>query len=279
MNPRDALALCARGGAYSEKGDFDKALADFNQAIRLKNKNTRFYRARGYCYGKKGEHDKAIGDLTHAIQLDPKDAESYFDRGASYFLKNEINRAIADYSEAIKLNPEHAAAYYNRGYAHSHKGEGDQAIADYSEAIRLDPRSFNIYTDRANEYLKKSEYAKALTDYNRAIQFGPENPDLYNNRAWLLAACPRKEVRDGKRAIEGARKACDLTKWRDPGSLDVLAVAYAETGDFMEAIKCAKKALRLAKELPEEKRKIIQTHLALFEQGKPYRDEEIKNKK
>ena len=56
-------------------------------------------------YGKKGDHDKAIADFTEAIRLNPNDAEAYYSRGCEYFEKGDHDRAIADFTEAIRLNP------------------------------------------------------------------------------------------------------------------------------------------------------------------------------
>ena len=72
---------CKRGAAYFDKGEYDKAIADCTEAIRLNPKDAKFYYNRGNAYGRKGEYDKAIADCTEAIRLDPKHALSYCGRG------------------------------------------------------------------------------------------------------------------------------------------------------------------------------------------------------
>ena len=72
---------CKRGAAYFDKGEYDKAIADCTEAIRLGPKHAKFYYNRGNAYGRKGEYDKAITDCTEAIRLDPKYALSYCGRG------------------------------------------------------------------------------------------------------------------------------------------------------------------------------------------------------
>jgi len=84
---------------------------------------------RGLAYRNKGDFDRAIADLSEAIRLDPKYAEAYYGRGLAYGNKGDLDRAIADYSEAIRLDPKLAAAYNNRGNAYKNKGDFDRATS------------------------------------------------------------------------------------------------------------------------------------------------------
>jgi tetratricopeptide (TPR) repeat protein len=89
-----------RGIFYSnEKGDYDKAISDHNEAIRLDPKNANAYINRGLTYEDKGDYDKAISDHNEAIRLDPKKVGAYFNRGLAYQAKGDYNKAIADYTK------------------------------------------------------------------------------------------------------------------------------------------------------------------------------------
>src|ERR1700722_14189743 len=94
------------------------------------------YNNRGVAYRAKGELDRVIADYTEAIKLDPKYDVAYHNRGRAYFAKREIDRAIADYDQALKFNPRYRFAYVNRGLAYFAKRDAARAIADYSEAIK-----------------------------------------------------------------------------------------------------------------------------------------------
>ena len=99
----------------------------------------------------------------------------------------------------------------------------------------------------------------------------PDWSELHNNLAWLLVTVEDKNLREPAVAIRLAKRACELTQYSHPDSLDTLSVAYAATGDFPKAIEIAEKALKLAKfygqiKLVEE----IQIRLLLYKAGKPY---------
>ena len=112
------------------------------------------YINRGGAYDYKGEYDRAIADFDKAIELNPKDGGAYINRGAVNYHKGEYDRAIADYTQAIKLDPKDAAVYTNRGIAYRRQGDFDRAIADYDKAIELNPKYANAYNGRAWAYYK-----------------------------------------------------------------------------------------------------------------------------
>jgi tetratricopeptide (TPR) repeat protein len=99
-------------------------------------------------------YDSAIANYNEAIRLDPKVASGFFYRGNGYRMKGDHDRAIADYNEAIRLDPNYALAFNNRGVAYDKKGDLDRAFADYNEAIRLDPKLAVAFCNRGKAKLK-----------------------------------------------------------------------------------------------------------------------------
>src|SRR3954451_17544471 len=103
--------------------DWDRRIAGCTEVLGRGQSETQANRAIAYsnrsgAYRLKGEHDRAIADYDEAIRLNPDQAFTYANRGAAYRLKGEYDRAIADLSEAIRLKPDHASAYANRGEAY-----------------------------------------------------------------------------------------------------------------------------------------------------------------
>jgi eukaryotic-like serine/threonine-protein kinase len=98
-----AESFSKRGGTLVVKGDLDKAIEDYNEAIRRDPGQSRFYVGRGYAYYQKREPDQAITDLGKAIELDPGDAEAYEIRGRAWKDKGDEKRAEADLAKAQEL--------------------------------------------------------------------------------------------------------------------------------------------------------------------------------
>jgi tetratricopeptide (TPR) repeat protein len=193
-----------RGLAYRMKDEYDRALADLSEAIRLNPQIAAAYSDRGLVYNRKGEYDRAIGDLNEAIRLNPKLVAAYSNRGLSYNYKGDYDSAFADLNEAIRLDPKYAAAYNNRGLAYKNKGEYERAIADLNEAIALQPNATS-YRNRALAQGGKGDYGRALTDLNEAIRLNPKYAAAYSDRGFVY-----EKKGDYDRAIADLNEAIRL---------------------------------------------------------------------
>jgi tetratricopeptide (TPR) repeat protein len=210
--------------------------------------------------------EDAVAYFTAALQGNPNDAATLFRRGLAWRLKGELDIAIRDYDEVLRLDPQ-AGVYNARGNAWRYKKEYDRAIADYNEAIRLDPKDVTAYNNRGNTWRDKKEYGKAIADYNEGIRLDPSNRAGWNQKAWLLATCPDERYRDGNKAIAAATKALGLDK-NNAGVMDTLAAAFAEAGDFAEAVHWQERALADPAWRDNEE---MQGRLQLYRQQRPYR--------
>jgi tetratricopeptide (TPR) repeat protein len=271
-NNQDAFALAHRGRAWKEEGELEKALHDLNDAIRLDPYTANWYSNRGMVYRALQEYDSAIHDYDEALRLDPGDALTFNNRGIAYKAKKQYDQAIWNYTAAMRLDPRLSDAYFNRGNAFKAKREYDQAISDYSQTIRLDPNWADAYFNRANAHRARKAYAEAVRDYREVIRLDPKDADACSSLAWVLATCPEEAVRDGKRAVEYATKACDLASWKASYFLATLAAAYAEAGDFEQAIHWQRKALQ-SPQYDRDEGDAARQRIKLFESHRPYREE------
>jgi tetratricopeptide (TPR) repeat protein len=188
LNPNDPEAYYLRGEANRAKGDKDQAIADYTQTIKLDPQNAWAYCNRANVYRTRGDYTHAMADYDHAIALSPKDGGLYYNRGTAYKNMADDDHAIADYDMAVKLDPKNVMAFYNRGTSYRAKGDLDHAIADYSSALRLDSKISKGYYNRANAYWAKGDLDDALSDYNQTVQLTPKDAWPYFNRAGVYVA-------------------------------------------------------------------------------------------
>ncbi|AMV23224.1 Tetratricopeptide repeat protein [Gemmata sp. SH-PL17] len=224
----------------------------------------------------------AVDFFTKAIQDNEKDVYPYNFRGWAKYLLGKPDDAVKDFDEFLKLapvgpgpgpNPYHAVGFSNRGLVLAELGRFDAAIKDLNEAVKLGHAPAQL--NRGWAYELKGEYKKAIADYEVLLRLGPDLPQVLNNFAWLKATCPDATFRDGKRAVELAKRACELTGNREGEYLDTLAAAHAESDDFTAAVKAQKLALEdngYAKRYGED----AQKRLKLYQDRKPYRTEPLK---
>src|SRR5262245_22952130 len=168
LQPDSALAYHHRGNAWSGKGELDRALADYEAAIRLDPNNPGSFRDRGILRRHHGDLDGALVDLDHAIRLGFSDASAYNERGLVWHEKKRYERAIADFNQALKINPNLASALVNRGIAWRSNGDLGRAIADFDQAIGIDPNMPAAYYNRALARSDRHESERAATDHAKA---------------------------------------------------------------------------------------------------------------
>ena len=105
------------------------------------------------------------------------------------------------------------------------------------------------------------------------MELKPDDDGVLNNLAWLLATSPEDALRNGKRAIELATKACEVTEWKEAHIISTLAAGYAETGDFETAKKYSRQSVELGSEVDDVKLQ-LEKELKSYEEGKPWREKQ-----
>ncbi len=306
IDPTFIFAYSNLGAAYSEQKDLPRAMAVFKKAIELDPKSAQAHLNLGIALRQQKDLPGAVAEFKKTIELDPKYFTAYYDQGNHLHDLNDLQGAIAAYEIAIELNPRFATTYSNLGRALHKLNDLPGAVAAYKKAIELDPKDVGAYTNlglalrqqkdfpgsiaalkRAIElnpqgdlayqnlgmsFYGQRQFAEAEKAYLKAIEINPARHVVYNEVAWLLATCADDKARDGKRAVQFATKACELTDWKFGTYVGTLGAAYAETGQFEQAIKFETQALNdpvYKASLGESVRK----YLELFEHKKPYRDQ------
>jgi tetratricopeptide (TPR) repeat protein len=171
-----------------QHADMDRTIAGCTAIIddvAESNRNRRIaYDNRGVAWHTKGDNDRAIGDYTEAVRLNPKDPVAYDNRGTAWRDKGDLDRALADYNRAIALNSNNVIAYNNRGNVRAEKGDNKSAVADYTEAIRLDPKYAVAYVNRGLAWYAVGDNTRAIADSVEAIRLDPNNAMAYRIRGY-----------------------------------------------------------------------------------------------
>ncbi|MFQ5657704.1 MAG: tetratricopeptide repeat protein [Candidatus Methylomirabilales bacterium] len=207
-----AITLNNRGNVYKKKGLYDRAIKDYDAAIRLKPDLAYAFNNRGNAYGDKGLYDRAIKDYDAAIRLEPDYVDAFFNRGNAYRDKGLYDRAIKDYGAAIRLKPDFVLAYRNRASTYSTKGLYDRAIKDYNKAVRLKPDFALAYEGRGNTRFYLGHFSEAVRDHERSLSIDPS--DIYS-ALWLYLARERSR-QDGRHELARNAGKADLNGWPGP---------------------------------------------------------------
>ena len=157
------IAYNNRGNAYTGKGEYDRAIQDYDQSIKLNPNYARAFNNRGVAYQKKGEYDRAIKDFDESIRLKPDYDDAFANRAEAYLNKGEYQRAVRDYDDAIRLKPTSDTVWNGRCWTRALFGELQAALADCNEALRLQPGVAPTLDSRGFTYLKMANGIRPST--------------------------------------------------------------------------------------------------------------------
>jgi tetratricopeptide (TPR) repeat protein len=178
--PEDALVIASCGVTYRLMGRLQDALANLNHAITLDEKFAWAINNRGVVYAQLGRYQDALADLDHSITLNEKATWSFANRGWVYLRMRRYQESLADFDHAIALNTKFVWAIIRRGWLYSRMEHYREALADFDQAIALDDKNSSSFIQRGATYHLIGHYREALADFDRAIA-------LDNTNAWIFA--------------------------------------------------------------------------------------------
>jgi tetratricopeptide (TPR) repeat protein len=295
------------GNLYSRQGKTDAAIAQYREAIRLDPGFAQAHLNLANLLVTQGQLQEALTHYALAAQANPALPEARYNLGRAAMAGGRYGEAADHFRAALATQTDFAEAHHNLGLLLERQGRTDDALAQYEAALKAKPDHAQTHYVLGNALLKRKQPALARGHYEAALKFQPDyaeahyqlgvllladkdaagasrhwqaalrlKPDwleLLNNLAWLLATNPDPNVRDGTQAVKLASRAAELTGQRDPGALDTLAAAYAEAGQFKEAVAAAERGLKLA-EAAGDKGLVdqLQARLELYRAGRPWRE-------
>jgi len=271
FNPVNAEAHVNLGNALLQKGQVDEAIAHYQRALQIVSGYAKANYNLGNALLQKGRADEAMVYYQRALQNDPYYAKAHINLGNLLFQKGNVDGAILHYQQALQITPDSAEAHVNLGNALLQKGSLGEAVVQFQKTAQITPDSAAAYINLGNTLLKMGNVGEAIPPFEKALQITPDSAEVQNDLAWALATCPQASLRNGKKAVELAQRANQLTGDRNPAVLGTLATAYAEAGRFSEATETAQRALQLAEKQPNTAlADAIRSQMKLYQAGIPF---------
>jgi len=279
IKPRYADACNNLGTALMQKGRTDDAMVQFQKALQLNPDCADAQYNLANAWLQKGRGDQAIVEFQKVLAIQPDRADAHNNLGNLLFQKGELDQAIGQYQSALAVQPDNLEACDNLGMALTQKGRTDEAVIYFRKAVQINPDDAESRNLLAAALLRKGQIAEAVTHLQKVLAIQPDYFAAQQNlgrAAWVLATSTDPSVRNGAKAVELAQQAVELSGGKNPVILGTLAAAYAETGNFSEAIATAQRALQLA--AIQNKGTVaaaLQKELKLYQAGSPFRDASI----
>lgn len=285
-NPDNGAIYRLRAEIYELKEENEKAVADLTKAIELDSRDANALVMRGRLYYLMDQVDKANRDISDALLIEPNSVQGVIMRSLVAAQEKRYGDAIADMEMLVRANPTNTMWIMQLANYYQMDNRPRLAIRLYDELIDKDDSDWRAMRLRGDARLSIGEHQQAMLDYDNAIKKLEETravaddekgtdidySGLLNNMSWVLSTSPKDELRDGKKALELALKACEATEYKEAHILSTLASAYAETGDFEKAREWAAKAIEIAMEEDNPQLDQLKEELESYKQEKPWRE-------
>ena len=289
-NALDSGLYVLRGTTFYSLDRYEEALKDFEKAAVLSAGNKETLSMKWMAMTKTGKTDDAIKEVRNLLKMDPNNFPLALQEVELYLqakrykevmtLLGEMEKKFLNEETSIKpgkpaVNPKTVGVPADDDDL---PGLSEEDVRQLTKKTASDARknyAGTFYTLRASVYLQGGMHAAAAADYEKAVTASPENSLALNNLAWLYATSPEAAVRNGVRAVELATKACELTDFEEAGYLSTLGAAYAERGDFQNAMKWVQKGLECCGD-DTDVRDSLEKEKKHYEEKKPVREKEEK---
>jgi tetratricopeptide (TPR) repeat protein len=197
---------------------------------------------------------------------------TYYRIGVGYEQRHEYAKAIEEFQRALSEEPNHIESIYLLASCLARLNREQEAMPYVQKAAQLAPGSEMVHGLLGGLLSSTGQYREALAHLEAAYAANPRDVTVANNLAWVLATCPEAVYRDGPRALRLAEWACKATSYKSPPLLDSLAAAYAEVGQFDQAVRTTQQAMEIVRSNPKASTETLASRLELYEAGRPYRE-------
>jgi tetratricopeptide (TPR) repeat protein len=248
--------------------DYKSQVVMWNDVVNKRPLNPRGHNNLGTALLEQGLVEDAYLHFTEACKYKPNYADGENNLGQVLIKLGKVEEGKTHLLEALRINPKHELANYNMGLYLASRGQLDEAIAHFSQALQSNPFDPDSYTEMGMVFERQGKLQEAMERYTRALQVNPQAVKALSHLALILATHTNPAIRNTAVAQQLAAQAVYLTQNRNAFSLHVLALIYAETGRYSEAIETAQIATQAAKEGGnKELLPTLEAQLKLYREG------------
>jgi tetratricopeptide (TPR) repeat protein len=264
-----AFAAYNAGCDLLAHGKPDEAMKLLRRAIELQPAFALPYNTIASMLLQKGLPDEALPLLQEAISLRRDFPEAHYNLGTILLAKGRTAEALEHFQRSADLQPKDAAAQYNFGKILLQVGLPQSALVYLQKSVSLRPDFAEAQHELGNALEMSGRDAEAVAHYQKALELRPNFVQACNNLAWILATASDASLRNGPKAVELAQRANTLSGGQNSVILGTLAAAYAQAGQFGEAVKTIEKALPLAA-ADAGRTAALKTQEAQYKAGQPF---------
>lgn len=278
LDPEFKDAEVNLGAALVQKGEAKEAVPHFQKVLKTDPENLGARNNLGNALLQMGRTEEAIRCYQAALEIDPASLDTCLNLGGALYQAGRPAEAIDYFQKALAINPSLSVAQYDIGTVLIANGRAAEAVVHFQKAVQIKPDYAEAYNSLGSALSRTGRQAEAMDQYRNALKIQPRYTAAQINLAWILATCPDAALRNGSEAVSLARQANQSSGGGDLIILRTLAAAYAEAGQFPQAITTVQQALRLAGEanaavLVER----LQRQLQHYQAGLPFRDDSLTN--
>jgi tetratricopeptide (TPR) repeat protein len=262
------------GAALAKEKNYAEAILHAQQALKLNSESAVAHNNLARALHAQGRLEEAIEHYRAALKHDPGLAQAHNNLGALLLQKGELEAGIAEVREALKLNPGNPEIGHNLALGLNQQGRWGEAAELFATTMRrLPPDAKACYQfGVALEHLQRTQ--EAMGQYASALLMEADFPEALDRLSWILATDSNAAFRNGVEAVRMAKRAVELAGGNDPGKLKTLAAAFAEKGEYREAITTAEKARESALRADrKEITSVCERMIESFRLEKAWRDE------
>lgn len=165
----EAIVYLKIGNKRVSEKNFNAAAENYTKALEIKKDFKEALKNRGICYTMLNFDEKAIDDFNAAIKLAPTDETLFSYRGFAKAEMQQFNAALVDLDKAIAMNAKFSNAYMNKGVVYIWMADFEAAIKEFDTIISFDPENGKAYYNRGIAYEELGEMAKACLDWQKAL--------------------------------------------------------------------------------------------------------------